>query len=309
VVPQNPIEIVEAIIDTLGIDASLPVNFKNENYTIHDLLKYKINIIFITERLVKLYADKVQQDIPIAKMNLLDLVKIYPPASIEQFVEIVTQFNAISPRLYTIASAPSAHENEIHLLVVKDKYMVDNALHFGLCSNYLSGLTVGNIQQFFIQSNKRFRLPAPNKDCVMIGPGTGIAAFRSFLAEREVTGATGKNWLFFGEQHFATDFLYQTQIQQWVETGMLSKINVAFSRDQAEKIYVQHKMMQHAQELFNWIQNGAYVFVCGNKNRMSVEVEKTLLQIFQQQANFTEAQAYQYLEQLETEGRYEKDVY
>jgi sulfite reductase (NADPH) flavoprotein alpha-component len=309
IVPENPTEIVLAIIDTVGADPSTQLIFKNVNDSIFNILKYKINIIHLTERLVKLYAEHVQQQIPLVKMNLLDLLKIYPVKNVEQFQQIIVQLNAISPRLYTIASSPAAHPTEIHVLALKEKYTANNMEQIGLCSNYLSQLVVGSTQQFFVQANKRFRLPAANKDIIMVGPGTGIAAFRSFLAERDATGATGKNWLFFGEQHFASDFLYQTEIQNWVETGVLTKINVAFSDDQDEKIYVQHKMLQHATEIFNWLQAGAYFYICGKKEPMGIDVEKALLLIIEQQGNFTAQQAKEYIETLAQQGRYEKDVY
>ena len=143
----------------------------------------------------------------------------------------------------------------------------------------------------------------------MIGPGTGVAPFRSFLAERDSTGAGGRNWLFFGDQHFVTDFLYQSEIQNWVETGVLTKVNVAFSRDQKEKVYVQHKMLREATELYDWLQNGATVYICGAREPMSVDVENTLLLIIQQVGNKTTDEALEYLNQLKDEGRYLKDVY
>jgi sulfite reductase (NADPH) flavoprotein alpha-component len=143
----------------------------------------------------------------------------------------------------------------------------------------------------------------------MIGPGTGIAPFRSFVAERDTSGAEGRNWLFFGDQHFTTDFLYQTEWQNWLQTGALTKMNVAFSRDQEEKIYVQHKLLQHATEVFEWLENGAYLYLCGAKEPMSVDVENTLLQIVKEQKNVVEEEAIQYLEVLKEEGRYVKDVY
>jgi sulfite reductase (NADPH) flavoprotein alpha-component len=187
--------------------------------------------------------------------------------------------------------------------------MINEETSFGLCSDFLSTLTVNSNQQFFIQPNKRFRLPAEDKDIIMVGPGTGIAAFRSFLAERDVTGASGKNWLFFGEQKFTTDFLYQTEIQNWYETGVLTKANFAFSRDQEDKIYVQHKMLENATEIYNWLEAGAYFFVCGNKDPMSHDVEKALLTIIEQQGNKTVEEAKKYLKQLEETGRFEEDVY
>ena len=142
------------------------------------------------------------------KEDLNKAATIYPVKDAEQFETIVSKMNAISPRLYTIASSPAAHEGEVHILAVKDEYVINDEKRFGLCTGYLSGLQISAAQKFFVQTNKRFRLPAEDKDIIMVGPGTGIAAFRSFLAERDATGASGKNWLFFGEQHFASDFLY-----------------------------------------------------------------------------------------------------
>jgi sulfite reductase (NADPH) flavoprotein alpha-component len=309
IVPENPSNIVDEIISVVGVDSSKTINFKNEAFTFYDFLKNKINIVHLTERLVKQYADITQHPIPAGRMNLLDLLKIYPVKDVAQFEEIVVKMNAISPRLYTIASSPTAHEGEVHIVVVKDTYEVDGDTKFGLCSDYLSQILTEEKQKFFVQPNKRFRLPAPDKDIIMVGPGTGIAAFRSFLAERDATGATGKNWLFFGEQRFATDFLYQTEIQNWYETGVLTKVNLAFSRDQEEKIYVQHKMLQNSAALFEWLISGAYFFVCGAKDPMSVDVENALLKIIEQHGNKTSEEAKKFLEHMEEEGRYEKDVY
>jgi sulfite reductase (NADPH) flavoprotein alpha-component len=309
IVPENPSKIVDEILNIVGVDPSKIVNFKNEAFTFYDLLKHKINIFYLTERLVKQYAEISQHEIPIVRMNLLDLLKIYPVKDAVQFEEIVLKMNAISPRLYTIASSPTAHEGEVHIVVVKDTFELNGETEFGLCSHYLSQILEEGKQKFFVQPNKRFRLPAPDKNIIMVGPGTGIAAFRSFLAERDATGATGKNWLFFGGQKFATDFLYQTEIQNWYETGVLTKVNLAFSRDQKEKLYVQHKMLQNSAELYDWLLNGAYFFVCGTKDPMSVDVENTLLKIIEQQGNKTSEEAKKFLDQMEEEGRYEKDVY
>ena len=309
IIAENDSQVVTDIIATTNIDGNKTLEFKKEKFTIYELLKRKINIIHLTERLVKQYATVTGHSIPDGRADLLELVKKYPVKNTAQFEEILISLNAVSPRLYTIASSPSAHEGEVHIVVVKDTYTVNNKKRFGLCSDYLSKLKLNSIQQFFVQPNKRFRLPAENKDIIMVGPGTGIAAFRSFLAERDATGATGRNWLFFGEQHFASDFLYQTEIKNWFETGVLHKINLAFSRDQKEKIYVQHKMQQHGAELYEWLNGGASFFVCGKKHPMSIDVENTLLQIIEQHGNKTNEQAKKYLEHLEEEGRYEKDVY
>ncbi|HMG83639.1 MAG TPA: flavodoxin domain-containing protein [Ferruginibacter sp.] len=309
IVPENNSQMVTDIIAKTNIDGNKSVLFKNEKTTIYELLKRKINIVYLTERLVKQYADTMGHAIPVGRMDLLDIVKKYPIKNIGQFEDFLVTLNAISPRLYTIASSPAAHEGEVHVVVAKDVYINNGETRFGLCSDYLKNLKIGAKQKFFIQANKRFRLPAEDKDIIMVGPGTGIAAYRSFLAERDATGASGRSWLFFGEQHFASDFLYQTEIQNWFETGVLNKINLAFSRDQKEKVYVQDKMQQNAAELYEWLSSGASFYICGKKDPMSTDVENTLLKIIEQYGNQSPEGAKEYLEQLKEEGRYEKDVY
>jgi sulfite reductase (NADPH) flavoprotein alpha-component len=309
IVPENNSQIVTDIIAKTNIDGNKSVLFKNEKVTIYELLKRRINIIYLTERLIKQYGDTMEYTIPAGRIDLLDLVKKYPIKNVGQFEDFLVTLNAIAPRLYTIASSPAAHEGEVHAIIAKDVYTVNGEERFGLCSDFLKNLKVGNKQKFFVQPNKRFRLPAEDKDIIMVGPGTGIAAYRSFLAERDATGASGRSWLFFGEQHFASDFLYQTEIQNWFETGVLNKVNLAFSRDQKEKIYVQHKMEQHAAELYDWLNGGASFYICGKKDPMSTDVENTLLKIIEQYGNQSPEGAKEYLEQLKEEGRYEKDVY
>jgi len=309
IVPENDAQMVTDIIQVTNADGNKSVEFKKEKVTVYELLKRKVNIVFLTERLVQQYATITGHTIPSGRADLLDLVKKYPVKNVAQFEEIIVGLNGISPRLYTIASAPAAHGEEVHIVVAKDIYEVNGSKRVGLCSDFLGQFRTGKKQTFFVQPNKRFKLPADDKDVIMVGPGTGIAAFRSFLAEREATGASGRNWLFFGEQHFVSDFLYQTEIQNWFETGVLSKINLAFSRDQQEKIYVQHKMLEQGEELYNWLKAGASFFVCGKKDPMSSDVEKTLLSIIEKYGNKTPEGAKEYLEELEESGRYEKDVY
>ena len=309
IVPENDSQLVTDIIAKVNADGNKSVQYKNEKQTIYELLKRRVNIVHLTEKQVQQYAVVTGHNIPAARADLLTLLQQYPVKNAAQFEEILVGLNVLAPRLYTIASAPSAHEGEVHILVVKDQFESKGKLKTGLCSDYLSHFKTGRKQSFFVQPNRRFRLPAEDKDIIMVGPGTGIAAFRSFLAERDVTGASGRNWLFFGDQQFTTDFLYQTEIQQWYDTGVLNKISLAFSRDQQEKIYVQQRMQEEAAELYQWLENGACFFVCGKKDPMSYEVEQTLLAIIREQGGKTEEEARQYLHQLEEAGRYEKDVY
>ena len=309
IVPENKIAIVEKIIALTGIDATTNIDYKDELISVQDLLQKKLNIIQLPERVVKKYASVIQQEIPATKIDLTDLLKIYPVKDEKEFTEILKILEPTTPRLYSIASSPEAHAEEIHITVAKNSFTINDELKYGLASDFLSHLDENNELKFYVHPNNQFRLPEEDKNIIMIGPGTGIAPFRSFIAERDATGATGKNWLFFGEQHFATDFLYQTEIQNWFETGVLTKVNTAFSRDQKEKIYVQHKMLQHGAEFFEWLQAGSYVYVCGTKDPMSIDVEHTLLQIIEQFGERSKEEAVQYLDNLKEEGRYITDVY
>ena len=282
IVPANPVLMVEKILSlSKGINAGKKIEYKKETYTIFDLLKYKLNISHLITNVIKRYSAIVGTEINESKMDLPDLLKAFPVKDTAQFEEVLGILNPIAPRLYTLASSPAAHSGEVHVIVAKDTFVVNEERKYGVCSAFLGAQKVNSEIKFFVQKNKRFRLPAPDKDIIMIGPGTGIAPYRSFLAERDALGATGKNWLFFGEQHFASDFLYQTELQNWFETGVLTKINLAFSRDQPEKIYVQHRMWEHGQELYNWIQSGAHIYLCGKKDPMSIDVEHTLVEIIE----------------------------
>jgi len=309
VIPENPLTVVEPIIELLGIDREQRFTYRNEELSALDLLKKKLNIFYLPERVVSKYASLVKQDIPATRIGLLELLRIYPLNSGTRLQDIIGILEPIAPRLYSISSSPDAHSGEVHITVARDKFHVNEEWKCGLCSDFLSQLSVDSTIEFYIHKNNQFRLPADDKDIIMVGPGTGIAPFRSFLAHRDSAGASGRNWLFFGDQHFVTDFLYQTELQNWVETGVLNKLNVAFSRDQKEKVYVQHKMLKHGKELYDWLVNGASLYVCGAKDPMSVDVEDTLMQIVQKFGNKTIEESVQFVEQLKDESRYLKDVY
>lgn len=309
IIPKNPEQVVEAIISITGVDREKELSFRNESVSIYDLLRSKLNIVYMPERVVKQYASIVQQDIPETKISLLDLLKIYPVKNTSQFEEVIGILEPITPRLYSIASSKEAHGDEVHLTVARDFFKVNNETKIGLASDFLCQLPESAGLEFYVHKNDQFRLPGADTDVIMIGPGTGVAPFRSFLAERDSTGANGRNWLFFGDQHFVTDFLYQSEMQNWVETGVLTKLSVAFSRDQQEKVYVQHKMLREAAELYTWLENGAHVYICGAKEPMSVDVENTLLEIIQQAGDKNAADAREYLDRMKEEGRYLKDVY
>lgn len=309
VIPENPLRVVEPIVELLNIERQKTFTFRHEEVTAFDLLRKKLNIFYLPERVVSKYAALIGEDIPSVKIGLHDLLKLYPLKDNKQFPDLIEILEPISPRLYSISSSPEAHNGEVHITVARDKFHVNDEWKCGLCSDFLSQLPVDSKVEFYIHKNSQFRLPADDKDIIMIGPGTGIAPFRSFLAHRDATGATGRNWLFFGEQHFVTDFLYQSELQNWKETGTLTRFNAAFSRDQKEKVYVQHKMLKQGEDFYNWVNNGASIYVCGAKEPMSADVEDTLMQIVEKFGNKTIEEAVQFVEQLKDEGRYLKDVY
>ena len=309
IIPENKVSVVNEIISLVHANAQQTLVFKNETCTIHELLKSRLNISCLPERIIKQYATIINQPVNEKQIALLDLLKAYPMPQPQKFIELIQILEPIAPRLYSISSSPSAHEGEVHITVANDKFFYKEEQRSGLCSDFLSRLPIDSDLKFYVQKNNRFRLPAEDKDIIMIGPGTGIAPFRSFVAEREAAGATGRNWLFFGDQHFTTDFLYQTEWQNWFSTGVLTNISLAFSRDQQEKIYVQHKIMERATEFFDWIENGAFIYVCGSKQPMSVDVEHTILKVIAEQGKLSIDDAEKYLDNLKEEGRYCKDVY
>lgn len=309
IIPENKKAIVEKIVALTGIDPLENIDYKDELISVYDLLQKKLNIIHLPERVIKKYASVVQQEIPDTKIDLLDLLKIFSVKDQKEFTEILKILEPISPRLYSIASSPEAHAGEVHIAVAKNCFTVNEEVKYGLASEFLSLLNEDTELKFYIHPNHCFRLPEEDKSVIMIGPGTGIAPFRSFIAERDATGATGKNWLFFGEQHFISDFLYQSEIQSWLETGALTKVDIAFSRDQQEKIYVQHKIIKNGLEFFEWLETGSYVYVCGAKTPMSSDVEDAIVQVVEQFGERTKEEAQKYVEELKEGGRYLVDVY
>lgn len=310
IIPENPKHVVDTILALAFSNNGTPITFRNETDSIYNHLKKRINVAWLPERVVKQYAAIIKQEIPETKIGLVDLLKIYPVKDVQQFHEVVAILEPITPRLYSISSSPAAHSGEVHITVARDTFYINQEAKYGLCSDFLSQhLSPDSEIEFYVHKNSQFRLPDAGKDVIMVGPGTGIAPFRSFLAERDATGAEGRNWLFFGDQHFVTDFLYQTEMQNWLQTGALTHINLAFSRDQKYKIYVQHRILEKAAELWKWINSGAYIYICGAKAPMSVDVEYALLQVIQRYGGKTDEQAIQYLDQLKEEGRYLKDVY
>ena len=224
---------------------------------------------------------------------------------------LVGIFRKLPPRLYSIASSALAHPDEVHLTVAAVRYETHGRKRKGVCSTFLADLVkTGDAVSLFVQPNKNFRLPAdPAVPIIMVGPGTGVAPFRAFVEHRAASGSSGKNWLFFGDQHYTYDFLYQLEWQDFFKDGVLTKLDVAFSRDQPEKVYVQDRMIQQAAELYQWLEAGAHFYVCGDANRMASDVHEALVTVVETQAGLTREAAEAYIENLKKTKRYQRDVY
>ena len=235
VLPKNRKEVVGAIIELTSVDPNKIIQTAKHNDTVQNLLTEHLNICYLHTSTIKKYAALTGHEIPDVRMDLIDLLRIFPLKSNEQFVDVIQFLFPVAPRLYTISSSPAAYEREIHITVSKKSFVYQNEQRFGLCSEFLGDMKNGSLLRFYIHKNKNFSLPEPDKNIIMVGPGTGIAPFRSFLAERNAMGSPGKNWLFFGEQHFVTDFLYQTELQDYLSMGVLNQLTLAFSRDEKEK--------------------------------------------------------------------------
>ncbi|MFS0597676.1 assimilatory sulfite reductase (NADPH) flavoprotein subunit [Peribacillus frigoritolerans] len=242
--------------------------------------------------------------------DLLDFVRDFGSwgESAQEFVSILRKMPA---RLYSIASSLSAYPDEVHLTIGAVRYESHGRERKGVCSILCADrLQPGDLLPIYIQHNQNFKQPKnPDTPIIMVGPGTGIAPFRSFIQDREESEAKGKTWLFFGDQHFVTDFLYQTEWQKWLKTGVLTKMDVAFSRDTDEKVYVQDRMREQSGELYEWLQKGAAVYICGDEKNMAHDVHNTLIEIIEKEGNMSHADAQAYLEDMQQNKRYQRDVY
>lgn len=293
-IPKNNETELLAIVNHFGISDIAQLQNKN----IRGLSKKSL------EAIGKILDVTIEEE----KADLVDVIKKYQPER-GTLEELVAVLHPIAPRLYSISSASEAHDGQVHLTVNLNSFKVGDNLKTGLTSQFLADFPLDTDYDFYIHKNNNFRLPADDSDIILIGPGTGIAPFRSFLAQRDVTGAEGRNWLFFGEQHFALDFYYQTEIQEWLSTGVLTKLSTAFSRDQERKIYVQDRIKENAAEFNSWLESGASIYICGQKDPMSKDVENTIIEVIALQRNISVEKAKQVLDQLEEQGKYQKDVY
>lgn len=320
--PTNNENLVASLISALGFEEDTKVNVGEISLSLKEALTDLLEITVLSkplmEKIAQFTTNEEFQKLLLNKedlkqfthgRDLLDVVEVFGPFSWDpqSFVNLLRKLPA---RQYSISSSQSAYPDEVHVTIGAVRYEVDNRNRLGVCSTYVADqLEIGDKVRVYVQQNPNFKLPEDDKPIIMIGPGTGVAPFRSFMQEREERGAEGKSWLFFGDQHFVTDFLYQTEWQGWLKDGVLTKLDVAFSRDRDEKVYVQHKMQEHAAEIYEWLEQGAVVYVCGDKENMAADVQNTLLNIISKQGNKSQQEAKEYLEDLQKQKRYQRDVY
>ncbi|MBU1723192.1 MAG: assimilatory sulfite reductase (NADPH) flavoprotein subunit [Gammaproteobacteria bacterium] len=318
---DNEAALVDEVLHLAGLPGSERVQVSGVETDLYSALRHQRELTSVTRRQLKAYAELITHPELLAaaqdKTVLQDwlyaadwadvLREFAGKPSAQQLVDVL---RPLQPRQYSIASSPEAHPDEVHLLVKRVEYAFQGREHLGAGSNWLARLQAGEAASVHVKPNPNFKLPTdPQAKVIMIGAGTGVAPFRSFLFEREAQGVKGNSWLFFGEQHFRTDFLYQTEWQQLLASGALERMSVAFSRDQAEKIYVQHRLQESGADVWQWLQQGAHIYVCGDMNRMAKDVHQALLQIAVQHGGKAEEEASAWLEQLVSERRYQRDVY
>ncbi|OJT61075.1 assimilatory sulfite reductase (NADPH) flavoprotein subunit [Bacillus altitudinis] len=325
--PTNDPALVDELIQTCGWNAeeSVTVHKNGDTLPLKEALTSHFEITVLTKPLLQKIAELTKSESLhalleegneeklkeyIAGRDLVDAARDFGPfeGTAADFTSILRKIPA---RLYSIASSLKANDEEVHLTIGAVRYDAHGRERQGVCSILCAErLQPGDTLPVYIQHNQNFKLPQdPDAPIIMVGPGTGIAPFRSFMQEREEMGANGKSWLFFGDQHFVTDFLYQTEWQKWLKDGVLTKMDVAFSRDTEEKVYVQHQMKKQSKELFEWLEQGAYVYICGDEKHMAHDVHNTLLSIIQEEGAMSKEKAESYLANLQQQKRYQRDVY
>jgi sulfite reductase (NADPH) flavoprotein alpha-component len=319
---KNDVSLVNSLANLLDVDSDVSVNWSGETLSFNDVLTNKVELTQSYPTFANKYAgyadnvdlnalldDKSVLREYLSQRQIIDVVRQFPAKiAAQQFVDTL---RSMTPRLYSIASSQAEVEDEVHLTVALVEYDAHGHTHQGGASSFLSTrLEEGGEVGIFVEKNDNFRLPNDgNVPVIMIGPGTGIAPFRAFMQQREAEEASGENWLFFGNPNYTQDFLYQTEWQRFVKDGVLNKVSLAFSRDQEEKVYVQHRMLEQGAELYQWLERGAHIYVCGDANHMAKDVQDALVQIVIKHGAKSEEQAEQYISDLRRVKRYQKDVY
>ena len=329
IIPTNRESQVVEVLGALGFNGTERVrdHYKVE-ISLHEALTTRLGIAKLARGSVNQFAKLCGENVPPTLKRLLgtenkaqaeeyiwgrefvDLVKEFP-GIVKQPQELFNILQRLTPRMYSIASSQLAHPNEVHTTVRVVRFNTHGAERQGVCSGYMGERApVGSTMPIFLHENNAFRLPEnPDAPVIMIGPGTGIAPFRAFLEQRQALGEKGPMWLFFGEQRRISDYLYEQQFAQMQREGVLTKLHTAFSRDTARKIYVQDKMQQNAADLYDWLERGAYFYVCGDASRMAKDVEHALLDVIAKGSNGTLENAAEYLAAMKKQKRYQRDVY
>ncbi len=319
--PTNPPELVDAIVAVTGLDARTAVAHDEQDLPLADWLLTKRELTRLSRPFVVAHAARAgNADLDtaiatpdafarlLADFQVIDLLHTFSAAWDAQ--ELIAALRPLTPRLYSIASSLKAVDDEAHLTVAPVDYAAFGRNHVGAASHFLSNRQIDGKVPVFIEANERFRLPQDtSRDVIMIGPGTGVAPFRGFLQERIAVGAKGKSWLFFGNPHFRNDFLYQIEWQRALKRGELHKLDLAFSRDQAHKVYVQHNIRRRGRELYAWLENGAHVYVCGDATHMAKDVHAALRDVIVEHGRRSQEDAEGYLTRLAADRRYARDLY
>ena len=321
--PVNPPQLVADMLGTLGLDGEAVVTHGGQSLALAHWLGSKRELTRLTRPFIASHATRAQDAeldrllAPDQAQALARLLSDTQPIELLQRTPaawsaeaLVAALRPLTPRLYSIASSQKSVGAEAHLTVAHIEYEDQGALRWGAASHYLATQDEGAKLPIYIERNERFRLPKDSsRDLIMIGPGTGVAPYRGFLQDRIATGASGRHWLLFGNPHFRSDFLYQLEWQRALKQGQLNRLDLAFSRDGASKTYVQHRLHERGREVYEWLENGAHLYVCGDATRMARDVHATLLSIIAAHGGKDEDAATDYLSELQRQGRYARDVY
>lgn len=325
VLPQNDPALVELLISTLGWDPGDQIQISEDGDTIslEEALTSYFEITKLTKPLLQNAAayfdnealeDKVQDSEWIQNYiegrDFIDLLNDFPPEELEP-EDLYQILRKLPPREYSISSSYQSLPDEVHITVGAVRYNTHGRDRSGVCSvQFAERIQPGDTVPIYLKRNPNFKFPKDgDTPVIMIGPGTGIAPFRAHMQEREEYGYKGNTWLFFGDQHFTTDFLYQTEWQEWLKDGVLEKMNVAFSRDTAQKVYVQHRIAEHSKEFNEWLEKGASIYICGDEKNMAKDVHQAIRNVLVKEQNLTEEDAESYLKQMKKDKRYQRDVY
>ncbi len=327
ILPSNDPELVASLLEEMkwNPEEEVIINKQGETLPLQEALTSYFEITLLSKKVLQQASEltdneELQKLLLVENANLLkeycngrdllDMLQDFGPwkGTAQEFVSILRKMTA---RLYSIASSINAHPGEVHLTIGAVRYNAHGRVRKGVCSVLVAERTQeGDTLPVFIQPNKHFHLPeSVDKDIIMVGPGTGIAPFRSFIEERAVTKATGRTWLFFGDQHAASDFLYEEEIEQYLQDGVITKLDLAWSRDTDKKVYVQNKILENSKEVFEWLDNGGYFYICGDKDRMAKDVHNTLIEVIAKEGSMSQEDADAYLNDLKKQGRYLRDVY